>query len=57
MGSEPKRMENTGECWARFGALQRASMRKWFIGGYAWEYDGGKKEKDLEILRAKRFLV
>ena len=25
--------------------------------GYAWEYDGGKKEKDLNDLRAKRGLI
>ena len=25
--------------------------------GYAWEYDGGKKEKDLNDLRLKRGLI
>jgi hypothetical protein len=25
--------------------------------GYAWEYDGGKKEKDLNDLRVKRGLI
>ena len=25
--------------------------------GYAWEYDGGSKEKDLNELRAKRGLI
>ena len=42
---QPKRMENTGECWGRFGALQRASMRKWFIGGMHGSMTAAKKKK------------
>ena len=25
--------------------------------GYAWEYDGGTKEKDLNVLKIKRGLI
>ena len=48
-GFEPKRMGNTGECWGRFGVLQRASMRKWFIGGMHGSMTAAKKKKILRF--------
>ena len=42
-----------GQIWCATTCINEEMVYR----GYAWEYDGGKKEKDFEILRAKRFLV
>jgi len=42
-----------GEIWCATTCINEEMVYR----GYAWEYDGGTKQKDLEVLKAERFVV
>ena len=54
------RTEKDGKYGRMLGWFYKNEESKYSINqtmieqGYAWEYDGGKKEKDLQVLRDKR---
>ena len=47
-------MGNMEECWGIFGAVLFCINEEMVNRGYAWKYDGGKKTKNFDALRALR---